>query len=269
MATSPGPRPAVPAVTLRRMFSRLRRPPQEARAAPLVYDVGMNNGDDCAYYLRKGHRVIAIEANPALCAAATLRFAAAIEAGMLGILNLGIAAAAGEAVFHVHRTNSVLSTFLPAGERIGYTATLPAEEFEPVPMDLRRLSDVIGFFGAPHYVKIDIEGLDGECLGDLLRAGIRPPYISAEAHTVDSFCQLVAMGYPRFKMVAGATVATEFADHPIAALDGTRPRHRFPHHSAGPFGEDIPGPWRDKDAILAAWLARGEGWFDLHARAAA
>ena len=30
----------------------------------LIYDVGMNNGDDTAYYLRRGFRVIAIEPNP-------------------------------------------------------------------------------------------------------------------------------------------------------------------------------------------------------------
>ena len=30
----------------------------------LVYDVGMNNGDDTAYYLRMGYRVVAFEANP-------------------------------------------------------------------------------------------------------------------------------------------------------------------------------------------------------------
>ena len=28
----------------------------------LIYDVGMNNGDDTAYYLHKGFRVVAVEA---------------------------------------------------------------------------------------------------------------------------------------------------------------------------------------------------------------
>ena len=32
----------------------------------LIYDVGMHNGDDTAYYLHKGFRVIAIDANPAM-----------------------------------------------------------------------------------------------------------------------------------------------------------------------------------------------------------
>ena len=32
----------------------------------LIYDIGMNHGEDTAYYLSKGFRVIAIEANPGL-----------------------------------------------------------------------------------------------------------------------------------------------------------------------------------------------------------
>ena len=32
----------------------------------LIYDVGMNTGDDTAYYLNRGYRVVAIEANPDL-----------------------------------------------------------------------------------------------------------------------------------------------------------------------------------------------------------
>jgi hypothetical protein len=38
----------------------------------------MNNGDDTAYYLRRGFRVLAIEANPDLVANAEIRFAGKI-----------------------------------------------------------------------------------------------------------------------------------------------------------------------------------------------
>jgi FkbM family methyltransferase len=228
----------------------------------------MNNGDDCAYYLKKGFTVVAIEANPLLCESAGRRFAAEISTGSLSILNLGVADESGEAIFHVHQTNSVLSTFVPVGQRIGYTATVPPEEFTPIPVETRRLSDIVRSFGRPYYIKIDIEGFDDRCLADLHRAGIIPPYISAEAHTIDSFRQLVAMGYARFKMVAGATVATDYLAHEIERIDGRRVRHDFPAHSAGPFGEDLPGPWMDRDTALSRWRDRGEGWFDLHAHRA-
>ena len=35
----------------------------------LVFDIGLNNGDDTAYYLHLGYRVIGVEANPLLVAA--------------------------------------------------------------------------------------------------------------------------------------------------------------------------------------------------------
>lgn len=47
----------------------------------IVFDVGMNNGDDSAYYLSKGYRVIAVEANPALVEKARIRFAREIATG--------------------------------------------------------------------------------------------------------------------------------------------------------------------------------------------
>jgi hypothetical protein len=56
----------------------------------------MNNGDDSAFYLKAGHRVVAIEANPLLCRAAEKRFAAEIASGRFAILNLAISDQPGE-----------------------------------------------------------------------------------------------------------------------------------------------------------------------------
>jgi hypothetical protein len=64
----------------------------------LIYDVGMNNGDDTAYYLRRGFSVVAIEPNPALVASASERFRREIKVGRLTILNVGVAAENGELV---------------------------------------------------------------------------------------------------------------------------------------------------------------------------
>jgi FkbM family methyltransferase len=66
-----------------------------------VIDVGMNDGSDTAYYLHCGYRVIAIEANPQLVAAAKRRFAREIAEGKLAVLNVGIAPQEGIADFYV------------------------------------------------------------------------------------------------------------------------------------------------------------------------
>ena len=41
---------------------------------PLVHDIGMNNGDDCAHYLAAGYKVVAIDAKPELCGNVRARF---------------------------------------------------------------------------------------------------------------------------------------------------------------------------------------------------
>src|SRR5271156_3521479 len=45
----------------------------------LVYDVGMHQGEDTDYYLKKGFRVVGFEANPKLVAKSRSRFADAIR----------------------------------------------------------------------------------------------------------------------------------------------------------------------------------------------
>src|SRR6185436_16484350 len=71
----------------------------------LVFDLGMNNGDDTAYYLRRGYDVVSVEANPALCDQARRRFAAAIGEGRLQIVHAALSDQEGEATFHINLDN--------------------------------------------------------------------------------------------------------------------------------------------------------------------
>src|ERR1700738_1912920 len=77
----------------------------------LIYDVGMNNGDDTAYYLHLGYRVVAIEANPGLVATAENRFRSEIATGRLVIRNVGIAQEEGEFPFWVCELHSEWCSF--------------------------------------------------------------------------------------------------------------------------------------------------------------
>ena len=52
----------------------------------LIYDVGLHKGEDTAFYLAKGFEVVAFEANPALVQSCRERFADAIAAGRLTIV---------------------------------------------------------------------------------------------------------------------------------------------------------------------------------------
>jgi hypothetical protein len=68
----------------------------------------MNNGDDTAYYLSLGFRVIAIEANPELVANAKFRFLREIMAGRLTLASVGIAEEEGQFPFWICEKNLAL-----------------------------------------------------------------------------------------------------------------------------------------------------------------
>ena len=132
--------------------------PAAHQAARLVYDVGMNNGDDTAYYLYRGFRVIAIEASPVLAAKGRERFASEIASGQLTLLNIGIAAKSGVMDFWINDYNADWSSFLPEfGCRLG----TPSHQ---VKVNCVPFIDVLRQYGTPFCLKIDIEGYDDLCL---------------------------------------------------------------------------------------------------------
>src|SRR4051794_6646259 len=80
----------------------------------------MHNGDDTEYYLSKGYRVVAVEANPLLCQEAERRFASEIAAGRLSILNVAIAEEEGSAEFYVKRERAPQSSLRPPKDMTGW-----------------------------------------------------------------------------------------------------------------------------------------------------
>ena len=222
----------------------------------VIYDFGMNNGDDAEYYLLKGFKVVGVEANPALCRQAEQRFAAEIAEGRLTILNLALSAdKAGTTDFFIHKENDVLSQ-LPVPESM--------DEFERIRVPCRNPADVIREHGDPRYIKVDLEGLDAEILRAIFDAGIQPPEISAESHTIDVFACLVQAGYKSFNLVDGESVPVAYREATIETTDGFQ-TFAFRPHSAGPFGADITSDWQDPQTFFQTLATAGLGWKDIHA----
>ena len=209
----------------------------------VIYDFGMNNGDDVAYYLKKDVRIVGVEANKALCDQVCRRFPEEIAAGRLTVLNVALSdrESAEPLTFYIHKTNHVLSQ-LPRPE--------DPSQFDAVDVPCRTPASIVSEFGEPLYIKIDVEHFDGPVLRNLFQAGIFPPEISAEAHSVEVFALMVANGYNSFSLVDGATVTKKYG---------------FPDHSAGPFGEDIRERWDDADSFLHTLSSARLGWKDIHA----
>lgn len=225
----------------------------------IIYDFGMNNGDDVEYYLLKSERVVGVEANSALCELVERRFAREIAAGRLTVLNtvLSDRASATPVPFYLHKTNHVLSQF-PEPD--------PPErrQFDKVMLAARTPADIVVEFGEPSYIKVDVEHFDLAVLRNLFAAGIFPPEISAESHSAAVFACLVENGYSVFSLVEGVSVAQCYGTATISTGAGRR-AFSFKEHSAGPFGDDIRTPWEDTDTFFHTLAMAGLGWKDIHA----
>ncbi len=224
----------------------------------VIYDFGANNGDDITYYLLKSDLVIAVEANPVLCSEIKNRFKEQIFNGKLIVENC--IATAGKSLekvaFYLHKTNHVLSQF-PKPEN--------TDQFKEEFLPSKNIIELIRKHGNPYYIKIDLENYDNIILGELFINDVMPPYISAEAHSIDIFASLVALGkYNSFKLVDGASVVTKYREHAIQTNDGNA-KYSFPYHSAGPFGSDISGHWMTSKNLFLTLAIAGLGWKDIHA----
>jgi FkbM family methyltransferase len=225
----------------------------------LIYDFGMNNGDDVEYYLLKAARVVGVEANPALCELVQRRFPREIKAGRLVVLNVALAEheSTEPISFYVHKTNHGLSQLLrPSDEEL--------EDFEEIAVACRTPAGIVREFGEPSYIKIDVEYFDVAVLKNLFAAGIFPPEISAESHSAEVFACLLGNGYRSFNLVDGPSLTKRYGTATIMTPDGPRTFH-FSQDSAGPFGEDIHGPWEDGNTFLYTLAIAGLGWKDIHA----
>jgi FkbM family methyltransferase len=228
----------------------------------IIYDLGSNNGDDIPYYLLKADVVVAVEANPSLCELIRQRFATELNTGRVIVENCVVTADREplEVDFYIHRSNHVLSQFPPP-------AAARADKFTRVRIPSVPILDIVAARGQPYYVKIDLEHYDAPILDALFRAGIRPPYISAEAHSAKTFALLVGLGhYDSFKLVDGGSVSALYADRSIVNnADCSSVHYSFPKHSAGPFGDDLDGEWMTADDFLICLAIEGLGWKDIHA----
>jgi len=76
-----------------------------------VYDFGMYNGNDVDYYVKKGYRVIGVEANTLLVNECKARFQHEIADGRVVLLNLALSNESSDEPisFYIHKVQRVLS----------------------------------------------------------------------------------------------------------------------------------------------------------------
>jgi FkbM family methyltransferase len=222
--------------------------------ADLIYDVGMHRGEDSAFYLAKGYRVVGFEADPDHCAHARERFAQEVASGKMEIVEGAIAPGEGTVTFFRSVGNSEWGTL----ERAWVKRNEHEAASEPTVVPIVSLADKLTQTGVPFYAKIDIEGGDRHCLDVLAGFGDRPAYLSIEADKVDwralvhEFDTFVALGYTRFSVVqqhgiGNSTVRT-------TRRDGSEMIYRMEPAASGEFGAAL-GRWETRERALRRYHA--------------
>ena len=221
----------------------------------LVYDVGMCNGEDTEFYLKRGCRVVGIEANPSLVASLREKFAAEEKRGQVTIVDKAIATEPGRVRFAIYPDalawGSMSAKFNERNAALGRVSQ--EVEVEAVTFD-----DVLREFGVPYYLKIDIEGHDMLCIEALHRFSERPRYVSLETSATagassveDGFTELAhlwVLGYRKFKYVDQRSL--EGLTGTMLQSEGPPLSYVHADGSSGPFGEETPGPWLGIDDAI-------------------
>jgi FkbM family methyltransferase len=162
----------------------------------LVYDIGLHEGHDTRFYLAKGFRVVAVEANPGLSARARTAYAEEIAARRLVLVDKALWTDGDATIpFYVRDDSNGWSSLFPAvAERDGRAS-------RRIEVQTTTLRELISAHGVPYYVKCDIEGGDTLFLEQLAGEPERPPFVSVELSEPAQLDLLRAAGYDRFQII--------------------------------------------------------------------
>lgn len=219
----------------------------------LIYDLGLHCGEDAEFYLKKGFRVVAVDANADICEKAHAKLAKFIEGGALTIINRAIASEPGQIIFY-HNDCSVWGTVDP--DWAAHNMRLGSNIRERT-VDATTMEAILAEHGTPYFVKIDIEGMDMVALRGLRAVAERPRYVSIESNK-DSFRELrrefetfLELGYDRFKLVPQRWVSKQRLPNP--PKEGQYVQHSFALGSSGAFGDEAPGDWMTAEEAIEAY----------------
>ncbi|MFY9488733.1 MAG: FkbM family methyltransferase [Solirubrobacterales bacterium] len=216
----------------------------------LVFDVGMHRGEDTAFYLAMGFRVVGFEANPELAAACRERFAEQIADGRVTIVE-GAITEPGETSVTFYRSDRLSAWGTTDGEWVSRRENLAG--FEEVTVPAVDFGHCLRRYGMPYYLKIDIEGADRHCLTALRAFSHRPRYLSIESEKfsyealVEEFDLFSELGYGRYAVVQQANIPGQLLR--TTNISGAPIDYRFERDASGAFGGDV-GPWIDRDEAL-------------------
>lgn len=222
----------------------------------LIFDIGLHKGLDAKFYLRKGYRVVGLEAVPALC-----RQSAELNREYLANDRFVLME---KALFH--RSNATVEFFVnPEKDDWGSLYKEAAEKglgkATKISVQTISLNDLIAECGVPYYIKCDIEGGDSIFAQQLIELKERPEFVSLEATQADDLAFLRASGYDRFQIVN--QYYNPWTKPPKPPKEGNYVDTEFTHEMSGLFGRELPlNGWQNFEYTMKAFL----DWYDLRNR---
>jgi FkbM family methyltransferase len=232
-------------------MSRLIDTPKDPQ---LIFDIGLHHGQDTDFYLKKGFRVVAFEAEPGNAAFCRQRFAAEIADGRLTIVEGAITEElsngnGGEVKFYRNADHSLWGS---TSDDWAVRNEVMGTRNDIIRVKATDFAECVEKYGVPHYLKADIVGSETICLRALLRFKNKPDYISIRSEKLVfrkleyEFDLLEDLGYSSFK-----AVKQDF-DHirPSMPSNNGAKYHTFEEGASGPFGEDTPGAWKNREEVL-------------------
>lgn len=255
----------------------------------LIVDAGMHLCEDTSYYLKKGYKVISIDADKNLVEKAMEKHADYINNGQLVVLNYALSDVDNEEVqFNISKETLWNSINAEISDRNGNLQ-------EKVSVPTQKLSSVIRKFGVPYYCKIDLEGYDNTALQTLKELEELPCFISVETEclgegqviteeeTLQTLNSLYELGYNKFKLVDQRTLSVLqlhqkfYKDQPTTQLGklnkylayrvnlisryDLKLNYTFPIGSSGYFGDDLKGEWVDYHTARKILLKHRDDYF--------
>lgn len=225
----------------------------------LVFDLGFHKGEDSAYYLNAGYRVVAVEADPGLYAQGVSWFWESINKGQLTLINAAVVGwrrkqSFDTIQFHPHPTNTLWGTASASYcQRNAHTHGKPHGSEVVVPTI--SLEQLVTKYGCPYFLKIDIEGMDTEVVNDLERLTTVPAFVSWETGKQDlgkviaSHLRMRRLGYQRFRIVQQKNINEKFQ------RSGTSQKvPPFSEHSSGPMPDRHPLGWISVTGAITRYI---------------
>jgi FkbM family methyltransferase len=187
----------------------------------LAFDVGAHVGDRTASFRRLGARVVCVEPQPRLDRLLRLIFRG--DPGVVRVAALVGAAPDGEALLRLNTANPTVATassgFVEAAS--GAPGWEGQQWDDAVSRPVTTLDALAAAHGRPHFIKLDVEGLEAEALAGL---SVPPRALSFEFTTIQreaAFAclrRLSVLGYRAFNACLGESMAFAHAT-PLGGAD--------------------------------------------------